>query len=322
MKDGFGREINYLRVSITDRCNQRCLYCMPDDGVVSIPHEEVLSFDEILRIVGAMAALGVRRIKITGGEPLVRKGVTDLIAMIRALPGLEQVTLTTNGVLLGKMLPDLLAAGVGGVNSSLDSMDRETHRKLTRGTDLEAILESIQLASAAPIPVKINAVPIRGYNEEELTDLAALARQTVDTVRFIELMPVGIGRQLRGISTVEIFTRLEATFGPLQPFCGNLGNGPAEYYSLEGFQGKIGFISAVSHGFCDDCNRVRLTSEGVLKLCLGQDLKEDLKTVLRDGATDEVLAEVIRDALRRKPKGHGFHTGAEGGRSNMNSIGG
>jgi cyclic pyranopterin phosphate synthase len=295
---------------------------MPDDGVVSIPHEEVLTYAEILRIVGAMANMGVSRIKITGGEPLVRKGVTDLIATIKALPGIEQVTLTTNGVLLGKMLPDLLAAGLSGVNISLDSMNRETHRKLTRAGDLEAIMASIHKASAAPIPVKVNAVPIWGYNSDELTDLAELARHTVDTVRFIELMPVGVGKQLRGIATGEIIAKLEASFGDLQPFCGNLGNGPAEYYSVEGFRGKIGFISAVSHGFCNDCNRVRLTSEGALKLCLGQNLKEDLKTVLRSGATDEELAEIIADALRRKPKGHRFHSDADSGRSNMNTIGG
>ena len=315
IRDSFGRTLDYLRVSVTDRCNFRCVYCMPPEGVQWKPHEAMLSFEEILRLCRIMAELGIRKIKITGGEPLVRRGTAGFLKNLKALLGIEKVTLTTNGTLLGAFLDEAETLGIlpDGVNISMDALDKKRFSNLTRMENIEPgeILRHMDRLLDKGIPVKINCVPVLGYNEEDILPIAALAKQKNIAVRFIELMPLGSAAVLKSIPGSEIAEVLEKAYGRLTPFPGvqgceaSLGNGPALYYSLQGFAGKIGFINAVSHGFCESCNRMRLTSEGYLKLCLSSDLGVDLKTPLRSGAPDAELARAITEAAAKKPA---FHT--------------
>lgn len=325
MIDSLGRNIDYLRVSITDRCNLRCLYCMPTEGVQSIPHQQVMRYEEILRLCGIMAGLGVRKLKITGGEPLVRRGAVDFIAAAKRLPGIEQVTLTTNGQLLESALPALGKAGIDGINFSLDTLDAAAYAAMTRGGSLERVLSALDAAYAAGIrPLKVNCVLMRGLNEDAILPLAGIAREREIEVRFIELMPIGFARDQQPVPNAEVLARLTQAFGPPEPYRQRLGNGPACYYSFPAFAGRIGVIGAVSHGFCADCNRVRLTADGWLKLCLHYDLGCDLLTPLRAGADDQQLSRLIQDTLLRKPAAHCFgeqareHTETR----NMNAIGG
>ncbi|MDR1193195.1 MAG: GTP 3',8-cyclase MoaA [Peptococcaceae bacterium] len=306
MRDSYGRVIDYLRLSVTDRCNLRCRYCMPNHGVELLRHDQVLRNEEMTRLCGILVSLGISKIKITGGEPLARKGVPELIRRLKALPGLEAITLTTNGALLAARLERLISAGVAGVNVSLDTLDRATFLALTGVDALPQALDGIARAVDSGIPLKLNCVPIEGVNEEDLTRLAALARDQELAVRFIELMPIGLGQREKGIAPAEVKRRLEEAFGPLRPWEGRLGNGPAVYYQLAGFRGKIGFIPAVSHGFCDSCDRIRLTADGYLKLCLARDTGVDLKGPLRAGASDGELAAAILAAIEKKPRRHGF----------------
>lgn len=308
MKDALGREINYMRISVTDRCNLRCAYCMPEEGVASVPHDEILRFSEILRVVETAADLGIRRLKITGGEPLVRRGIVSLIRDCRNIPGIEEVTLTTNGILLGGMYEELTEAGLGAVTISLDTLDREAYRALTRRDELPRVLQSLQIAlEARKIPVKINCVSCRREDPEEFCRIAELARDHPVHVRFIEMMPIGLGRDFGTISRKELIEILRPMTGTLTPVDERLGNGPASYYKAEGYQGRIGFISAVSHKFCDGCNRVRLTSDGFLKSCLQYETGADLKYVLRNG-DDNALQEAMIQAIWNKPVSHSFGT--------------
>jgi cyclic pyranopterin phosphate synthase len=326
MIDRYGRIIDYLRISVTDRCNLRCVYCMPAEGVEWKSHGEVLSFEEILRLCGIMAGLGVRTFKITGGEPLVRKGVAGFIARLRAIPGIEQVTLTTNGLLLEDFFDEAEGAGhsagslVDGVNISLDTLDPERFSKVTRtspdalakgrepsaGQGLPAILRALDRAQSLGIPVKLNCVPLRGFNEADLPGLAALARNVNRAVRFIELMPLGSANSLEPIPGAEVAALLERVYGPLVFYPGKLGNGPAVYYSLPGFAGKIGFINAVSEGFCETCNRLRLNSGGLLKPCLSSDTGLDLRRLLRSGVSDDGLRAAVAELAAQKPPSHNF----------------
>ncbi len=308
MLDKLSRDINYIRISITDRCNLRCRYCMPEDGVASLPHREILRFEEILRLARILGALGIRRYKITGGEPLVRKGCPELVADLKALPLTEQVTLTTNGLLLQAQMPRLRAAGLDAVNISLDTLDQEKYRSITRGGNLSQVREGLDAALAAGIPkVKINCVPQLGFNEDELLDLALLAKELPISVRFIEMMPIGEGSGYAPVSGDALLARLTQAFGPLEQVCANdLGNGPAVYYRPSGFKGLLGLINAVSHAFCHRCNRLRLTADGFLKLCLYYQDGLDLKTLLRSGAADGEIAAAIRDKVAQKPTSHHF----------------
>ncbi|MBS6397016.1 MAG: GTP 3',8-cyclase MoaA [Clostridiales bacterium] len=324
MIDGKGREIDYIRISVTDRCNLRCCYCMPEDGIPACSHEEILRYDEILRLTEAFAGLGFRKVKLTGGEPLVRRNLAGLVGELKAIPGIEQVTLTTNGVLLQEQMKELAEAGIDSINLSLDSLDPGTYQQITRRDCLDQVLEGMREALRYPgIPLKINCVPM-GQSEEELCELAELARTCLVHVRFIEMMPIGLGKGFQGRSEQEILEILEDRFGPAGPVSEILGNGPGHYYEFAGFHGRIGFISAVSHKFCHTCNRVRLTSQGYLKTCLQYDRGKDMREPLRAGASLEELQELIREALLEKPEGHAFfqNSGENKEQRIMSQIGG
>jgi cyclic pyranopterin phosphate synthase len=323
MQDGFGRNIDYLRVSVTDKCNLRCVYCMPRGGVKLVRHSDMLSFEEALRICSSAARLGVRGVKVTGGEPLVRRGLIGFTRALKQTDGIKSVTLTTNGVLLADFLDELLQAGIDAVNVSLDTLNKDVFRAITRSDCFEQVMYSIRMAQEAGIPLKINSVPMRGVNEADIAPLAGLARQKDVHVRFIELMPLGLGSGILPVPQAEVASALERAFGILKKFDGRLGNGPASYYSAAGFAGKIGFISALSHSFCASCNRLRLTGTGLLKTCLSSDIGVDLKALIRAGGSDAEIDAAFRSAVMLKPAGHDFHTnGNQHTKKNMYSIGG
>ena len=311
IKDSYGREINYMRISITDRCNLRCRYCMPD-GAEWIPMKEILTYEEITEVCQEAVKLGITRFKITGGEPLVRRGCPEVIRMIKNIPGTELVTLTTNGLLLGEQLEALLSAGLDAVNISLDTLNRECFCKITRRNLLDGTLAGIQEAMKYPdVQLKINCVPL-GLEEQDLCGIAEFARKNPVHVRFIEMMPIGYGSSFAGMPQEKIMNLVEQKFGKMIPYNGKpLGNGPCTYYTVDGFEGKIGFISAISHKFCNQCNRIRLTSQGYLKTCLQYTAGRDLRAVLRNGGTDEELKDRIRAALTEKPDGHHFREKAK-----------
>lgn len=313
MKDQYQRTIDYLRISVTDRCNFRCRYCMPEEGVKSICRSEILTYEEILRLCGIAANIGIRKIKITGGEPLVREGVCTLIREIRKIQGIDSVTITTNGSLLEECLPELLEAGISGINISLDTLEKEKFGRITRSNDFDRVWNGFRQALKAKIPVKINCVPMRGVNEDEIADIAALAKEEPVIVRFIEMMPVGMGVQ-DGIRQDEIRGILEAAYTAMLPVKEILGNGPASYYKLPGFLGRVGFISAMSHEFCGECSRIRLTADGILKPCLNYESHIDLKKGMREGMGDRELEQMFARGISNKPKCHTF---AEPGEHDM-----
>ena len=323
VRDQYGRTVDYMRVSITDRCNLRCRYCMPE-GIELVSMEEILTYEEIERICTAAAKTGIRKLKITGGEPLVRLGCAELIGRLKQIPGMEQVTLTTNGVLLKEQLPDLKAAGLDAVNISLDSLDRESYRKITGRDQLPLVLESIEAVLESGIVAKVNSVLLKSVNEKEWEDLTGLAERYPLDVRFIEMMPMGLGRDFQGSSQKEVLERLRETFGPEQYLGGNFGNGPATYVHFNGFAGKIGFISALSHKFCSECNRIRMTAEGFLKPCLQYASGEDLREMIRNGASEEELIRAINRTIYYKPACHHFEVddSAEFEHKKMFRIGG
>ena len=310
MKDSFGREIDYLRISVTDRCNLRCVYCMPESGIVQIPHREILTYDEIARICRCMTTLGIHKIKLTGGEPLTRKDCATLVQMLKELPGIEKVTLTTNGVLLEEQIADLAAAGIDDINISLDTLDASAFAKVTRRESLSQVLDGIEATLQYPqIGLKINCVPVL-EDPENLVSVAGLAKKCPLHVRFIEMMPIGYGREFQFRGEGEICQIREKAYGTMTPVTERYGNGPCHYYKIEGFQGRIGFISAMTHKFCDQCNRVRMTAEGFLKACLQYQTETNLKVLMRSGCTDEELTDAIRKVIWEKPASHHF-TSAE-----------
>ncbi len=308
MIDKYNRQIDYVRISVTDRCNLRCVYCMPKEGVNFLPHSAIMTFEEIVTLAECFGELGIRKIKLTGGEPLVRKDITSLVAKLKQVNGIEKVTLTTNGIYLGEQLEALIKAGIDGINISLDTLDRCKFTELTGFDGLLKVRESINKALAYQnIPIKINCVPLRQYNDKDsLLSLAALAKDAKLHVRFIEIMPLGYGKHMEGYSEQEIIDILRSSYKELEPYTESLGNGPGKYYNIPGFQGKIGFISAVSHEFCSSCNRVRLTSTGILKTCLQYSSGTDLKAALREGRSKEELKDIIKKAIDRKPESHVF----------------
>ena len=289
MLDKLNRKIDYLRISVIDRCNLRCVYCMPEEGIESIPHDEILTYDEILRICEIVSELGIRKIKITGGEPLVRKDIVNLIRDIKNIDKIEQVTLTTNGILLHEMLDDLYDAGIDAINISLDTLNKDNFKKITRRDGLEKVLMSIDKAYDLGIRVKINCLAIRDFNLREIVEIASFAKDREIDVRFIELMPIGFGKKYTQIDNDEILSILESRFGTFEIVTEKRGNGPAKYYRNQNMKGCIGFISAISHEFCESCNRIRLTSSGFLKLCLHYNKGIDLKGPIRNGISDEDL---------------------------------
>jgi cyclic pyranopterin phosphate synthase len=297
---------------------------MPGGGASLPDHDQVLDDGEIIRLCGIFVSLGIHKIKITGGEPLVRNGVVELVERLKKMPGLKSVTMTTNGLLLADSLDRFIKMGLDGVNIHLDTLDRETYRTLTGMDGLSRAMDGLSRVAAGGIPVKVNCVPIRGVNDGDLAMMADLARDRIQAVRFIELMPIGQGSREEGIPIAEVKRNIVEAYGPLMPWPGTLGNGPASYCQVDGFRGKIGFIQAVSHGFCEACNRVRLTADGYLKLCLDWDLGIDLKAMLRTGASDSEITEAALHALEKKPGRHGFNsTGAADRNSrDMHRIGG
>ncbi|MCH5342688.1 MAG: GTP 3',8-cyclase MoaA [Acetatifactor sp.] len=307
MVDGVGRTIDYLRISVTDKCNLRCQYCMPKEGIKLMPHEALLTLEEITRVCHILAEMGIKKIRITGGEPLVRKNIGKLIADIHAIPQIEDVAITTNGVLFAPMAEELHRAGLDRVNLSLDTRDGKNFAQITGKDELAAAEQAMESALEQGMTLKINCVPCRQLNDADVVAVAQLAKERPVDVRFIELMPIGCGASFDGIPSEEILRRLEAVFGEAEAVAERRGNGPAEYYSFEGFQGKIGFISPLSHKFCDRCNRVRLTAEGRLKLCLHYDHGIDLRELLRDETMDnEHIRERIIRAVAQKPEAHHF----------------
>ena len=307
MIDKRHRGIEYLRISVTDRCNLRCVYCMPEEGVSCLTHDEILTFEEIVTICKSAAELGISKIKLTGGEPLVRKDFTELVRKIKAIPGIEEITLTTNGLLLERQLELLIEAGISKINISLDTLDRARFKEITRVDGLDTVVRAINSAAIHPeVQVKVNSLIAKNLNENEILGLAALAKNEPISVRFIEVMPIGLGRDLQTISKNEMIEILERHYGKLIPYEGKLGNGPAKYYEIPGFEGKIGFISAVSECFCEACNRVRLTANGYLKLCLHSTKGLDLKKLLREGMSQEELTKVMAEAIVSKPEKHHF----------------
>lgn len=313
LSDRFNRVINYLRISVTDRCNLRCVYCMPLQGVPWRPRQEILSYEEILRVVGVAASLGVSRVRLTGGEPLVRRGVPDLVAAMARLPGVREVSLTTNGMLLARYAEALAAAGLARVNISLDTLRPERFAAITRLGHFEDVWRGIEAAQRADLtPIKLNCVVIRGLNDDELADFARLTLERPWHVRFIELMPIGNqgdwgeGMPSQGERFMSV-AQMEAQLtelGPLVPAGSVVGNGPAQVYQLPGAPGTVGFISPISEHFCATCNRLRLTADGRLRPCLLSDLEVDLRPCLRDGADPAQLKALIYQAAQAKPQGH------------------
>lgn len=304
MKDLYQREIDYMRVSVTDRCNLRCRYCMPD-GITCIPMEEILTFEEIVTVCKEASALGIKKIKITGGEPLVRKGCPKLIQMLKSVPGIEQVTLTTNGVWLADFAKELLDAGLNGVNVSLDTLDREQFVNITGFDKRNEVLKGIEKALELKLKVKINTVLQPGVNEHAWRGILQLAKRYPLDVRFIEMMPIGQGRGMKSVPNFEILKLIEKEYDILEKDLSLHGNGPAVYYHIPGFVGSVGFISAVHGKFCDKCNRIRMTAEGMLKPCLCYEEGISVKEAVRDGDAEGVR-QVLMDAIRKKPREHCF----------------
>lgn len=303
MVDKYGRQIEYMRVSITDRCDLRCRYCMPE-GCEKVSMSQILTYEEIVRICRAVSELGISKIKITGGEPFVRLGCTDLMREIKAVEGIEEVTVTTNGQTLERYICELKDIGIDGINISLDTLDPERFEYITGRGKLEKTLRAIELASESGIKTKINTLLQKEFNEDELSDIASLAFGYGIDVRFIEMMPVGAGDAGTGLSNPEVLRKLMEIWPDLEPDGSIHGNGPAVYYKRPGEKGAIGLISAMHGKFCSFCNRVRLTSQGELKPCLGYDTGTDLIPFLK--GTDEELREAIRKAIYEKPEAHRF----------------
>ena len=317
--DSFQRGISYLRISITDRCNLRCIYCMPEKGVPLVLHGDVLSFEEILPVVRACVELGIDRIRITGGEPLVRAGVIDLVRMIAGIQGIRDISMTTNGTLLARYASLLKQAGLQRVNVSLDTLRDDRFKQITRVGELADALRGIEAAVNAGLsPVKVNMVPMAGINDDEILDFARLTQAEGWHVRFIELMP--LNRVAEFVPSQDIRTRIES-LGPLEPFTGLSGNGAARYFHLPGANGSVGFISPVTEPFCQQCNRLRLSSTGMLYACLFSTQGFDIRTPVRRGADIDEIKGLIIQAVASKPGEHHFSEGCIENK-NMSSIGG
>ncbi|MDD4753194.1 MAG: GTP 3',8-cyclase MoaA [Desulfitobacteriaceae bacterium] len=319
LTDRFHRKIEYLRISVTDKCNLRCRYCMPEEGVDIKSHEQLLRWEEIYRMVQAFTKEGISKVRITGGEPLVRKGLLNFIERLNNI-GLQDISITSNGILLSRMAADLKQAGINRINISLDSLNKERYAWITRGGDVNKVLKGIEAAFQAGLePVKLNTVVVRGFNHDEVVDLALLSKDMPLHVRFIELMPVGtdsIWGKDSFVSTAETIDRLREV-GELKPARVN-GNGPAQVWQLPGCQGTVGFISAISNHFCAKCNRIRLTADGRIYPCLHSDNYLSCFESLRNGTDDEELKTIVHRAVALKPGHH--HLGVQ--ERMMNAIGG
>lgn len=313
LKDNYFRVIDYMRVSVTDRCNLRCVYCMPAQGVLPSCHSDILSYEEILRVLEIAAGLGVRKIRITGGEPLTRKNITFLISSIKKIRGIDDISMTTNGTYLEKFAGPLSDAGLDRVNVSIDSFKPERYSEITRGGDIDRVMRGLSAAEGAGLrPIKINMVPIRGMNDDEIRTFAELTLRSEYHVRFIEFMPTGsldFWAQEKYIATDEMKSTIER-IAPLLPVRIRK-NGPSKYFRFEGAAGVVGFISAITHHFCKDCNRLRLTADGKLRPCLFSETEIDLRAALRCGVSDAEIEKLLRLSIAAKPEGHGLTDGGQ-----------
>ena len=321
MTDGFGRVIEYLRISVTDKCNLRCVYCMPEEGLPWLRREQLLSYEEIGEVVRTMAGLGLRRVRITGGEPLVRRDLPSLVRILRRIPGIDDISLSTNAVLLAEHADALKSAGLDRVNVSLDSLIPERIDAISRRPgSARAILEGLEAAERAGFfPIKVNCVVMRGRNDDEVEAFAAITRERPWHVRFIEVMPTGdnLGvSQDEFVSSEEILGRI-ARIGDLRPVEGPKGNGPAAYHAFDGAAGTVGVITPMSHNYCGTCNRMRLTADGQLRPCLFGDLHTGLRDPLRRG---EPLEPLIRQTLRIKPERHWLVQGSDAGSGGLRAL--
>jgi cyclic pyranopterin phosphate synthase len=326
LTDQFRRPITYLRISVTDRCNLRCVYCMPEEGLPWIQKTEILTFEEIERIVEAGAAIGVRSIRLTGGEPLIRRDLPKLVRMLNAIPGITDIALSTNGMMLADQIDALVDAGLRRVNISLDTLREDRFFAIARRPGLDRVLAGIDAALRAGLePVKINCVVMRGRNDDELAELAALTRERAIYVRFIELMPVEDNLDLQRdayVSADEMLARI-SEIGELAPVDGPKGNGPARYFAFRGARGAVGVISPLSHDYCERCNRVRLSADGRLRLCLFGDQHIDLRTPVRAGASRDDLMEIFHGSMLIKPERHHLRLGEQSSRMRaFSEIGG
>ena len=322
LSDSFQRPVNYLRISVTDRCNLRCVYCMPENGITLMPHGEILRYEEILRVAEAAAALGISKLRVTGGEPLVRLELAELVRKLSSVPGIDDIALTTNGVLLRQHAAELKAAGLKRVNVSLDTLDGGKYGRITRYGRLEDVLDGIAAARDAGLePVKVNVVVMQGMNDDEALEFARLTVDEGWHVRFIELMPFNSDSHLSFVAASEIRERLLA-LGPLEPCLPGHGNGPARYFRFPEAKGTVGFISPLSEHFCIKCNRLRLTADGKLRPCLLSDYEVDLKGPLRNGASLDELRDLIRQAVAAKPDGHHLAEGVQPAGRAMRQVGG
>jgi cyclic pyranopterin phosphate synthase len=304
--DPYNRHLNYLRISITDRCNLKCIYCVPRDLIPRLSHDDILTYEEILRLVRIGIKLGISKIRVTGGEPLVRKGVYGFLADLSGLDGLADLSLTTNGVSLKANLKKIKAAGIKRINISLDTLNRAKFERITGFNLFDQVWQGIEMALEMGFhPIKLNIVALNGINDDELTDMARLSFEYPLHIRFIEYMPIGESQIGNGplLLAPEIKKRI-SVLGSLMPVANTIEDGPAQRYHFEGAAGEIGFIHALSHHFCDRCNRLRLTARGRLRPCLLSDHHEDVKEIMRTGGTDEELMEVFFKAVRHKPSDH------------------
>jgi len=324
LSDSFQRPINYLRISVTDRCNLRCIYCMPSEGVALAPHSQILSYEEIKNVATAATELGISKIRLTGGEPLIRLGIVGLVKMLADIKGIDDLSLTTNAILLEQYAAELKEAGLKRVNISLDTLDKEKFEKITRIGTLEQTLAGIRSAHKARLePVKINVVAMRGVNDDEIADFAKITRERSWHVRFIELMPFE-GNQSANqwfMPRTEIEQLVRAT-GDLEPVFDQTGHGPAKYFRFAHAKGTVGFISSVTEHICMSCNRLRLTADGRLRPCLLSDNEIDMRVPLRSGASNDDLKKLIQQAVANKPKGHELSSGSKPEKRNMAQIGG
>jgi len=324
ISDSFQRPINYLRISVTDRCNLRCVYCMPEEGVALMAHSDILSYEEIYTVVKAAAEMGINKVRLTGGEPLVRAGLSDLLRLLTSIDTIDDISLTTNGTRLAQYAIELKEAGLHRVNVSLDSLKPEMFNKITRCGNLEDTLEGIEAAKTAGLtPVKINMVVMAGINDDELTDFASKTVNDGWHVRFIELMPLNgdDSSHIKLVPASEMRKRIE-TMGKLEPSEVDVGNGPAKYYRLPGATGTIGFITPITEHFCYRCNRLRLTADGKLRPCLLSEEEIDLKEPLRSGASALELKKLIEKAIASKPKGHRLAEGKKRNGRPFSQVGG
>lgn len=321
MKDSFNREIDYMRISITDRCNLRCRYCMPEEGIEKVAMNQILTYEEILRVCDAAVSLGINKFKVTGGEPLVRRGCVGFCKDLKNLHGVKQVTLTTNGQMLGSQLPALVEAGIDGINISLDSLQEDRYRMITGGGELKTTIDSVEAAVRSGVKTKVNCLIQKGFNEDEIEDFAQLAFTLSVDVRFIEIMPIGYGKPDTGLPNRTILQRLKRNYPRLAEDAMTHGNGPAVYYSLPNKAGSIGLISAMNESFCGNCNRIRLTSQGTIKPCLCYEDSIDLKPSLEEGSKG-ALQKALSRAVLCKPAGHTFEHKESVERRSMAQIGG